>query len=720
MNASSGGEERGHSEGSPQLVRRLNRNSGASRRRGRLWLAGVGLALLALVLGGLVVFFVGRSGDTPPMPPESDLDLRWGTYVSERGWGTPREAVGEDGWGLSWRGAIDTDYRYAADGIAGISDTNGEFGLSWAFWDGGAPHVTERFYGVNNPQGESGEEIVDDRVFRENTPRHAYSRLSYRYPAKQYTFDIQLESAKFDSARLVMSATVANTGAERRQIQVVLKSWQADPAAIEPIEGGLLLRGTETAVAVVGVPATAWQTSADRGALDVNLRGSGLAGNGTGNIGALAYRLELDPQSSAAVRVAIAEVPLAEAATAAGRARAMLGQAAQIVSARRSDARRLFRGEVTAYEDVYRQALTNLLWGKTYYRWDGTSGVNSAWAGRVDARDILIVPDKWEFPWPASWDSAFQAVTATLVDPALAEEQLRFQFSERWQQPDGHVPCGEWVMDEECPPIFAWAAWTIYEHTRDRTFLADIYPGLQRQYDYWWQNHQVGEALFGGGFLGMDNLPRSPGGAQADGSAWMAFFARDMARIASELRDTEASERYWIDRGKIQDAINSQLWDEASGFYYDRTSDGQLVLHKSYSGLVPLIAGVVPAARIPALLSALRDENQFLSPAGVRSLSAASELYVAGEAGSTVNSNWRGPVWVPINYLLLQRLADVDPRFAAELRERLVEAVERDWRQTGRLHEFFDGDSGAGLGADAQGWTSLVANLIAEGWPSDR
>ncbi len=216
----------------------------------------------------------------------------------------------------------------------------------------------------------------------------------------------------------------------------------------------------------------------------------------------------------------------------------------------------------------------------------------------------------------------------------------------------------------------------------------------------------------------MDNLPRSPGQAQADASAWMAFFARDLVRIASELRDVDASDRYWADRGRIQDAINTQLWDEETDFYYDRSADGGFVLHKSYSGLIPLIAGVVPADRMPAILASLRDEGQFLAPGGIRSMSAASPLYQPGLGDRGVNANWRGPVWLPINYLLVRSLLEADPFFAHDLRHRLVTTVEESWRETGRLFEAYDGDTSEGLGADTSGPTALVANLIAEGWPA--
>lgn len=693
-------------------------SDGTARRRRRLWLAAVALFGLALVAGLVGVFIWERQSQAPVLVAEADLTSRWGTYVSEREWGTPREAVGTDGWGLSWRGAIDTEYHYSDDGIGGITDVDNEFRLGWAFWDGQAEHVTERFYGVTNPQGDSGEAIVDDRVLHENTPHHAYARLVYDYPTDSHAFEVQLEMAKLDSTTMVLSASVTNTTPATRSLHLVLKASTVASDDVEPIDGGFLLKGAATDVAVVADPADAWQISNAKDALDNNLRGSGLSGDDGGTLGALDFNLQIAGEASRTVHVAITEVALADGASAGGIGRSTLGQSTPIIAARRADARAQFGGQVSAHDELYRQSLMSLLWNESYYRWDGTTGVNTAWAGKVDAHDIVIVPDKWEYPWLASWDSGFHAVTATLIDPTLAADQMRFLFSDRWQQPDGHVPCGEWVMDQECPPIFAWVTWQIYEANHDLKFLQEMYPRLQAQYEYWWQKNQVGDALFGGGFMGMDNLPRG-GGAQADSSSWMAFFARDMVRIASELRDTTASERYWADRGRIQTAINDNLWDDATGFYYDLRSDGTFVHDKSYTGLVPLIAGVVPAERIPIVLSALRDPRQFLSPGGIRSMSAASPDYIAGEAGKGANSNWRGPVWMPINYLLIQGITDLDPPFADELRTRLVDNIEQDWQQTGRLHEYFDGDTGTGLGADDQaGWTALVANLIKEGWPA--
>ena len=194
-----------------------------------------------------------------------------------------------------------------------------------------------------------------------------------------------------------------------------------------------------------------------------------------------------------------------------------------------------------------------------------------------------------------------------------------------------------------------------------------------------------------------------------------------MASIADELGLPDGA-AYRGDAERIAAAVNASLWNEGTGFYHDQGErEGSLILTPSYSGLIPLIAGIVPPDREARLLDALGDEAQFLSPYGIRSVSARSVLYEPGYASASgVNSNWRGPVWLPINYLLVEALSAADAQLAQTIRERVVAAVEADWQATGRLHEYFDADTGEGLGADEQaGWTALVANLIAEGWPAD-
>lgn len=695
-------------------------------RRRRPLIAVLAVLAVALLLGvaGLSRLLPGPNPTPGPrpisgLPAWDQLDTRWGTYLSEREWGAPREAVGGDGWGTDYLDAIKTDSTYGEDGIAGLTTRDGAFAIGWAAWDGRQVRVAERLFGWSNPSGEHGEAIVDRRTFGQNTPTSSYHRSVLAYPAAKPRFEITFEGARADDRSGILQATAKNTGAEAAPLDLVLKGWFHDRALrVELIPNGLLLHGPSSVVAIVGTAPTGAQVSDEKRALDANLRHGGLTGSGPGHIGALAYRLELAAGGSGAVRFAWAEA--ADRAAAEARAGELLGGADDVLVFRRGEADGLFAGRVTLHEDVYRQALMSLLWSQSLYTWDGASSYDPAWAGKVDAHDVLIMPDKWEFPWLASWDTGFQAVTASLIDPELAADQLRFLFSDRWQQPNGHVPCAEWVMGDECPPVFAWSAWRVHEAGAGTDFLREVYPGLQRLYDYWWKARAVEPAgLFTGGFLGMDNLPRGPGMAQADASGWMAFFARYLAKIAETLGDHAAAARYAADVEKIAAAINATLWDESAGFYFDLDADG-FIPTRSYSGLIPLIAGIVPAGRVERVLAALRDPQQLLSPYGVRSVSAESVIYQPGYAKERgVNSNWRGPVWVPINYLLVEALTPLDLALATTIREAVVGTVEADWQATGRFHEYFDAETGEGLGADAQaGWTALVANLVAEGWPA--
>jgi hypothetical protein len=698
----------------------------------RVLRGGIAAAVLAVALLAVAAFVVLAPLRPPDLVAWDVLDARWGTYLSEREWGTPREARGTDPWGLDYLDAIREPYAHGEDGIAGLVDRDGTFHLGWAVWDHEQIRVAERLFGWGNPSGEHGEDIVDRRTFGINTPTSSIAEMTLAYPNSDPQFRIRFVEARADERSGVMVATAdrdvtaapgespsTSATAGVLPLDLVLKGWFHDPAlTVVPIEDGLLLRGPSTTVAVVGRDVDDRLVTGEKGALDEGLRAGGWQ-DGEGHIGGLLHRLELAAGDEATVGFAWAEAENARAAE--ERARDLVGTAEAIVEARRAEADDLFRGAVADHEPVYRQALMSVLWSQVLYRWDGSSTWIPEWEGRVDADEVLILPDRWEFPWLATWDSAFHAVTAALIDPELAADQLRFILSRDWQQPDGHLPCAEFVMDAECPPVFAWAAWRVHEAGAADGFLAEVYPGLRANHTYWQETLQVEPDLYTGGFLGMDNLPRAAGQIQADASGWMAFSAGYLARIADSLGETSDADAYRTEVDRIAAAVNARLWDEERGFYFDRNEDGAAPIPtRSYSGLVPLIAGIVPDERLDRILDALRDDR-FLSPYGIRSTATDSVLYRPGYADQRgVNSSWRGPIWLPMNYLLVHAIEPHDGRFAADLRTRLVELVETDWERTGRFHEYFDAETGAGLGADAQaGWTALVANLVREGWPAD-
>ncbi|MBK8178669.1 MAG: glucosidase [Planctomycetes bacterium] len=508
---------------------------------------------------------------------------------------------------------------------------------------------------------------------------------------------------------------------------------------------------------------------------------------------------------------------------------------------------------------VVRQAYAGLAWSKQFYhyvqeRWiDGDplqppppatrkAGRNADW-GHIYNRDVISMPDAWEYPWYAAWDLAFHMIPFARLDAEFAKSQLELFLREWYMHPNGQIPAYEWSFSDVNPPVHAWAVWRVYKKTgRDRRFLASCFQKLLLNFT-WWVNRKDAEGrhVFSGGFLGMDNIsvfdrsqPLPTGGFldQADGTAWMAFYCGTMLQMAVELAlhdptYEDMASKFLEHYVHIADAMNhlggSGLWSVEDGFYYDqiRLPEGNQVLRvRSMVGLVPLIAvEVLDGAtidRLPAFKKRLQwflrhrkdlagtlgfvernelqehdlrlfsipsrerlerilryvfDENEFLSPHGLRSVSRVHADkpfsirvdgvehrldYAPGESLSSLfggNSNWRGPVWFPINFLIVEALERygrfygeslkiecpvgsgnfVSLQLAAdELARRLTRPFLRGedgsrpvhggdsryrdlpaWRDLVLFYEYFHGETGQGLGASHQtGWTALVATLM--------
>jgi hypothetical protein len=286
---------------------------------------------------------------------------------------------------------------------------------------------------------------------------------------------------------------------------------------------------------------------------------------------------------------------------------------------------------------VQRQALAGMLWSKQIYLFDvqrWLDGDNPHWPppeSRKRARNIhwrhlnsmriLTMPDKWEFPWFASWDLAFQCITLALVDPEFAKDNLWVLLFEQFQHPNGQIPAYEWEFSDMNPPVQAWACWRVYEIQKrdtgrsDFAFLEKCLHKLLINFA-WWVNRvdSQGNNVFEGGFLGLDNITvidrgqKLPGDAvleQSDGTGWMGFFCLYLMRIALELSGrnpvyevlaTKFFEHFiYIGAAmKKMGGRDYQLWDENDGFFYDvlRYPNGEF--HKlrlrSLVGLIPLFA----------------------------------------------------------------------------------------------------------------------------------
>ncbi|HEU4576749.1 MAG TPA: glucosidase [Polyangiaceae bacterium] len=511
--------------------------------------------------------------------------------------------------------------------------------------------------------------------------------------------------------------------------------------------------------------------------------------------------------------------------------------------------------------NVARQAHAGLLWSKQFYHYavrewlegDPSSppppesrkaGRNREW-GHLYNRDIISMPDKWEYPWYAAWDLAFHMIPMVRTDSAFAKEQLTLFLREWYMHPNGQLPAYEFGFGDVNPPVHAWAAWRVYKMSaprgeRDVRFLGRVFQKLLLNFT-WWVNRkdEQGNNLFSGGFLGLDNIgifdrsqPLPTGGSlqQADGTAWMAFYAATLLSMALELARfdpayEDMASKFFEHFVGIVDAMNSfggtGLWDEQDGFYYDQLrveGRSQPLRTRSMVGIIPLFAVEIleqdTIARLPGFQRRMRwflehrrdlarhiamgsdggthghfllavpsrqrltrvlryvlDESEFLSPYGVRSLSRVHRDrpfviqvggrehrvdYVPGDSDSGLfggNSNWRGPIWFPLNYLLIEALERYHHFYGDELRVEcpvgsgrylnLEQVASELGRRLGSLfsrgadgarpchggerryaddphfrdlllfNEYFHGDTGRGVGASHQtGWTALVITCL--------
>ena len=255
---------------------------------------------------------------------------------------------------------------------------------------------------------------------------------------------------------------------------------------------------------------------------------------------------------------------------------------------------------------IQRQALAGLLWSKQYYafdveewlhRSDGIAafseqrlhGRNHDWQ-HLKNQDIISMPDKWEYPWYAAWDLAFQCISMAVVDPVFAKHQLLLIMREWYMKPDGQLPAYEWNFGDVNPPVHAWAALQVYtiekekNGTGDVAFLKRIFQKLLINFT-WWINRKDrnGNNIFEGGFLGLDNIGvfnRSFHGdnmqlAQADGTSWMGTYALNMMDIALEIAVHDDSfedtvTKFFEHFILIAESLNEHhLWNEEDKFFYD-------------------------------------------------------------------------------------------------------------------------------------------------------
>jgi hypothetical protein len=543
-----------------------------------------------------------------------------------------------------------------------------------------------------------------------------------------------------------------------------------------------------------------------------------------------------------------------------------------IIEQRRLEADEFYRGisplpMADDIRNIQRQAFAGMLWCKQHYyfiqdQWaNGDPGMPPPPPGRKAIRngqwkhmycdDILSMPDSWEYPFFAAWDTAFHCIPLAMIDPEFAKKQLDLFTREWYMHPNGQLPAYEWNFGDVNPPVHAWSVFRTFKIERkmygyeDMDFLERTFQKLLINFT-WWVNRKDsdGKNVFEGGFLGLDNIgvfnrsdPLPTGGVleQADSTGWMAFYCVCMLNICLELAKwrrtyedlaTKFFEHFILISDALQYRVGGDskpLWNDEDGFFYDAISWGGPYSHqmpvRSLVGLIPLYAtctlepevldrlpffkkrvewfvknrsdlakrnmasltkrgrgnrlllSLVNEKRLRRILTRMLDTKEFLSEHGIRSMSKYHKehpysmtvngqeykvAYLPGDSDSGLfggNSNWRGPIWIAVNFLLIESLYRFYTFYgndfqiecptgsgdemhlghvAENIQHRLTSMFSRDqsgrrainagnetldfdenWENNVWFYEFFDGDTGRGLGATHQcGWTGLIAKII--------
>ncbi|MFO1475575.1 MAG: glucosidase [Verrucomicrobiota bacterium] len=719
-------------------------------------------------------------------------------------------------------------------------------------------------------------ELVDTGIFAEN-----------RY------FDVAVEYAKASAEDILVRISITNRGPDAAALEVLPTLWFRNTWSWGRDNRKPVIRPAPGAAKGGAVSATHWElgeyvlecpdaaewlfteneTNAARlyGSAEspafakdafhryiVNGERGAVNPDRTGTKAAARCKLQIAPGATAAVSLRLRK---------AGKAAAV--EAGAIFEQRRKEAEEFYGvilpGHVAGDERlVARQAFAGMLWSKQYYHFvisdwlEGDPAQPKPPASRLEGRnrewvhlfnrDVISMPDKWEFPWFASWDLAFHCVTLACIDPEFAKQQILLMLREWYMHPNGQIPAYEWDFNDVNPPVLPLAARAVFEIERhltgeaDFVFMEKVFQKMLLNFT-WWVNRKdaLGKNIFQGGFLGMDNIGafdrgKLPPGymlGQADGTSWMAAFAKSMMSTALLLAERnpayeDLASKFWEHFVYIANSMNHlkdpsrSLWDPQDGFFYDHLiSDKHEMIPiraRTMVGFVPLfgisairveacrrypafdrrrqwfvdhrpdlvhsvepmvtpgpnntyILGLVREDQLRSMLRYMLDEKEFLSPYGIRSVSQVHRDkplvlhldgqeyrldYEPGESETQLfggNSNWRGPIWLPVNFLILMSLRQLHIHFgdgfkvecptgsgnwmnlnevALEIAKRVQRIFIRDengrravfgdcdlfqkdpaWRDLVPFHEYFHGDTGRGCGASHQtGWTGMIAQIL--------
>src|SRR5216110_2258644 len=399
---------------------------------------------------------------------------RWGPYLAERQWGTVREDYSPDGtcWDyLPHDHARSRAYRWGEDGLLGITDREGRLCFALGLWNERDPILKERLFGLTGPEGNHGEDVKECYFYLDATPTHSYLKALYKYPQRAYPyawlveenrrrgkndaefelvdtgvfddgryFDVTVEYAKASPDDILIRVTVANRGPDAAPLHVLPTLWFRNTWSWGRTGEGywpkprLARAGDGTNVArLFGRPnPSPWVKDAFDEYV-VHGRADAVNPEGVGTKAACHYRLEIPAGGAVTLRLRLT------ADAEAGGPDPSRVFADRIREADAFYARHIPGTLGEGEQAIVRQAYASLLWSKKFYHYvvkdwlegdpaqppppaSRRTGRNAEWRHLYN-RDVISMPEGWEYPWYAAWDLAFHMIPFARIDPQFAKEQ---------------------------------------------------------------------------------------------------------------------------------------------------------------------------------------------------------------------------------------------------------------------------------------------------------
>lgn len=267
-------------------------------------------------------------------------------------------------------------------------------------------------------------------------------------------------------------------------------------------------------------------------------------------------------------------------------------------------------------------------------------------------------------------------------------------------------------------PFIAQTALLGMRQTPNIDWLVDYYPKIVKYENCWYERYDKDKnnlcVWYNADHSGMDNQnSRVINGLIDEGVDLNCYLYREfcaLSELANILGKKEDKALFDQKAEMVKKAINELLWDEETGFYYDRLENtGKLNKVKGISGFTPLYAGIVPQNRAERMVKEhLLNEKEFWAKYPINTLAQNEAGYdQSGAQPPSGHCNWNGTTWIPFNYMIFHGLLEYGYNdIAKELAYKTFDLV---YRQNQFTREYYNSDTGEGYGRNPfYGWSTLA------------